>query len=374
MRIGLDARFFGPQESGLGRYVERLISHLARLDIQHEFVVFLRAKAWDLWQPPNTRWTKVLADVHWYGLREQVVMPQIYRRARLDLLHVPHYNVPLTYRAPFIVTIHDLILNQFPTERATTLEPILFRLKFAAYQRVLAHAVKRARQVVTVSKYSRDNIINHFRLEPNRVAVTYESVDPFPEPVPLSSLSERGVKQPFLLHVGNTYPHKNLEKLLQAAKLAVDRGERFQLVLVGKQDYFAKRLEEQCRSLGLTNVLFFGFASDQELAGLYQHAQAYFFPSLSEGFGLPGLEAMQADLPLFAARASCLPEIFGPAAHYFDPYQPEDMANSIRLALHDTLLKQSLITAGRARLAGFSWSRMAAETLSIYLHVLRSHG
>lgn len=373
MRIGIDARFFGPQETGIGRYVERLIAHLARIDQSNEFVVFLRAKAWDLWQPPNERWSKVLADVHWYGFREQLIMPRIFRRAKLDLLHVPHFNVPVFYRGPYVVTIHDLILDQFPTERATTLEPFIFRIKFAAYRWSLRRVIHGARRVITVSEHSKKEIVERLGVSPDRIDVTYESVDPLPEAVPWAVLGEHGVVQPYLLHVGNSYPHKNLERLIEAVTIAVDHGERFQLVLVGKRDYFSQRLEELVKHRGLTNVLFYGFASDQELAALYHHAQAYIFPSMSEGFGLPGLEAMQTSTPVYAAQASCLPEIFGPAARYFDPHDVQAMADSIHDALHDTLGRQTLVAAGQHRLKDFSWSTMAAQTRTVYTHALREH-
>ncbi|MEK7537348.1 MAG: glycosyltransferase family 1 protein, partial [Patescibacteria group bacterium] len=184
--------------------------------------------------------------------------------------------------------------------------------------------------------------------------------------VPFESLAERGVRRPYLLHVGNTYPHKNLERLIAAVELTNRRRLDFQLVLVGKDDYFARRLRVEVQQRALRNVLFFGFASDQELAALYQHAQAYIFPSLSEGFGLPGLEAMQAGTPVFAARASCLPEVFADAAAYFDPLEPTAIAQSIERALRDTLLRQRLITAGRRRLTYFSWRRLAEQTLALY--------
>src|SRR5689334_8418490 len=121
MRIGIDARFFGPQETGIGRYVERLISHLEQIDQVNDYTVLLRRKAWDLWSPKNSRWTKLPADERWYSLAEQIKMPGRYRAAKVDLWHIPHFNIPLLWRGPFVVTIHDLILNQFPTERASTL-------------------------------------------------------------------------------------------------------------------------------------------------------------------------------------------------------------------------------------------------------------
>ncbi len=366
MRIGIDARFFGPQETGIGRYVERLISHLEELDDRHLYVLFLRPKAWDLWQPKNSRWSKVLADAHWYSLTEQRLLPGIFRRADLDLLHVPHFNVPLMYRRPFLVTIHDLILDQFPTERATTLEPLLFKVKLAAYRAVVRHAIRDSRAVITVSEHSKRDVIDRFHLDPQRVHVTYEAVDPMPEGGAFETLAESGVHQPYLLHVGNSYPHKNLERLLEAVHLANTRGDDCQIVLVGKRDYFSRRLEAEAAQRGWRNVLFYGFASDQELVTLYRHARAYFFPSLAEGFGLPGLEAMQSGAPVFASRASCLPEIFSTAAGYFDPRSVEDIARSIHSALHDTLLRQRLIAAGKQRLQDFSWATMAAQTLKLY--------
>lgn len=373
MRIGIDARFFGPLETGIGRYVERLVTHLAVIDQANEYVLFFRRRGYDWWQPPNERWTKVLADVHWYGLAEQYRMPMIYQQAHLDLLHVPHFNVPLVTRQPFVVTIHDLILDEFPTERATTLEPLLFALKFRAYQAVVRHAVRGSKGIISVSQHSKAQLIQHFSIPADKVTVTYESVDPLPEAVPFDHLEQRGVRRPYLLHVGNSYPHKNLERLVAAAEIAQRRHLDFQLVLVGKADYFSQRLQAEVQKRGLKNILFFGFAADQELAALYQHAQAYIFPSLSEGFGLPGLEAMQAGIPVFAARASCLPEVFGPAAGYFDPLEPASIAQSIEQALRDTLLRQRLVQAGHQQLQQYSWRRMAEQTLALYATTVR-HG
>lgn len=366
MRIGIDARFFGPLETGIGRYVERLVMHLAAIDKHNHYTLFLRQRGYDWWQPPNAQWNKVLADYHWYGLAEQRHMPGIFRRAKLDLLHVPHFNVPLLTRGRFVVTLHDLILDEFPTERATTLEPLLFAIKFRAYQASVRHAVHDSRAIITVSEHSKKRLIESFRAPAEKITVTYESVDPLPEPVPWQTLAEHGVRRPYFLHVGNSYPHKNLDRLLAAVEIASRRTIDFQLVLVGKNDYFSERLRSEVQKRKMSNVLFYGFASDQELAGLYQHAQAYFFPSLSEGFGLPGLEAMQAGTPLYAARASCLPEVFGPGAEYFDPLDVTSIAQSMEAALHDTLQRQRLILAGRERLTHYSWVRMAEQTLAVY--------
>lgn len=367
MRIGIDARFFGPQETGIGRYVERLISHLGDIDQQHTYVVFLRRQAFDSWRPPNHRWEKRLADYRWYTFAEQLFMPGVFRASKCDIIHIPHFNVPLFIRQRYVVTVHDLILSRFPTPRASTLTPLIYRIKHLAYTWAIRHAVMGARAIITVSEHAKKDIQTIFHLPDDRVSVTYESVDPLPPPVSWETLAAKGIHQPFLLHVGNSYPHKNLERLLQAVRLAHQRGEQFQLVMVGKRDYFSTRLEKEYADV--PDVRWFGFASDEELSGLYAHARGYIFPSLSEGFGLPGLEAMAAGTPLYAARASCLPEVFGSAAHFFDPLDVSNIAASIQTALHDTLERQRLIDAGRVQVAKYSWERMARQTLAIYQNV-----
>lgn len=369
MRIGIDARFFGPQETGIGRYVERLVSHLEDFDDGHEYVVFLRRPMFDQWTPRRANWSKVLADYRWYTLAEQLFMPGIFRRARLDLLHVPHFNVPVLARTRTIVTIHDLILNQFPTARASTLGPSLYQVKYASYRFVIRQAVRRAAAIITVSEYSRQDLLRRFTIPADRVVVTYEAAEPLAAGVPVEALQARGIRPPYLLTVGNAYPHKNLERYLEASALAVKQGEQFQVVIVGKRDYFSRRLEAIAKERGWRHVSFFGFASEDELAGLYRHAHAYFFPSLSEGFGLPGLEAMQVDLPVYASRASCLPEVFGPAARYFDPNDTDDVVVSIKAALHDTLERRRLIQAGQAQRQRYSWARMTDETHRLYERV-----
>lgn len=366
MRIGIDARFFGPRQTGLGRYVERLVTHLQAVDHTNDYVLFLRREAYERWQPSNPRWTKILADCRWYTIREQLVMPFVFLRQRLDLLHVPHFNVPVMYPKKFVVTIHDLILDQFPTERASTLEPFIFWIKFTAYKFGVWNAIRRARQVITVSDHSRQDVIRRFHKSPSEVTVTYESVDPLPPSAAWAVLHARGVQAPYLLHVGNSYPHKNLERLLAAWRAIATTGLSRQLVLVGHSDYFSRRLQEYAKRQNISNVLWYGFSTDEELAALYERAQAYVFPSLSEGFGLPGLEAMQAGIPVIAARASCLPEIFADAAEYFNPHDPVSIATSIERVLRDTLVRQRLVAAGRERLRNFSWRTMAAETLTLY--------
>src|SRR5262245_45001395 len=137
MRIGIDARFYGPIGKGLGRYTERLIQNLERVADEHEFVIFLRKENFGLFKPSSPRFRKVLADFGWYSAAEQVLFPPLIAKEKIELMHYPHFNVPIFSPTPFVVTIHDLILFRFPTRRATTLNPIFYALKYAAYRLVI---------------------------------------------------------------------------------------------------------------------------------------------------------------------------------------------------------------------------------------------
>jgi glycosyltransferase involved in cell wall biosynthesis len=374
MKIGIDARFYGPYGKGLGRYTEKLIKNLEKIDYQNQYFIFLRKENWKGFNPQNQNFKKVLADLPWYTVEEQILMPRIISKHKVDLMHFPHFNVPVFYFDDFVVTIHDLILLKFPTEKATTLGPILYKIKYLGYKTVITRAVKRAKKVITVSNFTKKEIADYFNLDPKKIMVTYEACDGIEYgqlSLPKSEfLSNHKIVKPYLLYVGNAYPHKNLEKLLEVFKTLKENSKfNFQLVLVGRSDYFYNRLKKEAQKLGLlqdNSAVFFGFASQQNLAHLYRRASLYVLSSFVEGFGLPALEAMSYGLPVVASSTSSLPEILDDAALFFDPKNKNSMVSTIRRALSDKNLQEKLINNGYGRVKKFSWERCAQETLSIY--------
>jgi glycosyltransferase involved in cell wall biosynthesis len=370
MRIGIDARFYGSLGKGLGRYVSELLAQLEKLDQNNEYIVFLRNDNFDEYQPKATNFRKVRAEFHWYGWREQILFPLWLKKFRLNLMHFTHFNVPYFYSGPYVVTVHDLILLSHPTPRATTLGPFLYQLKYLFYKLIIRHAVKNAKQIITVSNYSREEILKNFHfLPPGRVSVTYEACGDLPsaENVELPN----NIKKPFALYVGSAYPHKNLERLAESFSDFRQRGfEDWSLVLVGGDDYFYNRLKKETKKSNLSeNIIFFGRASDQELAALYRQADFYVFPSICEGFGLPPLEAMKAGLPVAAAAASCLPEILEDAADWFSPEDTRDITGSLVRMASDPGLKQRLTEKGAQRVNFFSWTKCAKQTIEIYRQI-----
>ena len=377
MYIGIDARFYGTLGKGLGRYTEKLIEHLEALDSDDEYVIFLRRENFDEYVPRSPRFKKVIAQYAWYGLAEQTLFVILLYRFRFDLVHFPHFNVPLLYRRPFVVTIHDLILVHYPTLKNTTRLAPLYWAKFLVYRVVIASAVKRARAIITVSHFTEADLLTTYPETAGRITVTYEAAEHSSEwssEAEVRSLLERlelldGTPRdilesvrPYFLYVGNAYPHKNLEILFAVARAFPE----YRLVLVGKDDFFYERLRARGKELGLTNILFTGFLTDQELSPLYRYSRAYVFPSLYEGFGLPPLEAMSRGAVVVASRAGSLPEILGEAAYWYEAESESALIDALRSVTTDHGLAETLRTRGYAQVARYSFRTMARETLALY--------
>lgn len=379
MRIGIDARFFGSIGKGLGRYTQKLIKNLEKISAQggpasdrdkNQYFIFLRRENWQEYQPENENFQKVLADIPWYGIREQLFLPRIFKKYNLDLVHFPHFNVPILYKGNFIVTIHDLILLRHPTRRASALSPLFYWFKKTAYSIVIWHAIKKSKKIIAVSRNTKDDIIRHFKTNADKVLVTYEAVDieqKKPHRCIGNEISKKyGIIKPYLLYVGNAYPHKNLERLVLVFREIRKKHPLLHLVLVGKYDYFYNRLRKFVADYRIKNIVFTGFVPDDELGIIYRDALIYVFPSLYEGFGLPPLEAMARNLPVASSNTSCLPEILGNAAYYFDPLALGEMSEAIEKVITDQDLRKKLIDAGQSLVKKFSWKKMAIETLKIY--------
>jgi len=184
-------------------------------------------------------------------------------------------------------------------------------------------------------------------------------------------MNRHNKNNPYLLYVGNAYPHKNLNRLLKTFNVILKKKPDLGLILVGKIDYFYERTRKQAEKLGLDGkVTFAGELSDKELIKTYQNGLAYVFPSLSEGFGLPGLEAMKQNLPVVSSDKDPLPEVYGPAAVYFNPESVQDMAEKILQVITNNLLREKMKILGQNQIKKYSWDKCAKQVLEIYKQVL----
>ena len=363
MRIGIDARNDG---TGVGRYTFSLIRELAGIDRENEYVLFLNRERFAGWVAPGPNFRAVEAAVPWFTVREQLVLPRLVARKRLDLMHYPHLTVPLLAKTPFVVTVHDL--NYLDAGAISGPSNVASRVRHAAlragYRLELVKA-RRARRLIAVSEHTRDALVRALRIDQARVAVTYEAADPPHAIEPDTTVLERyDLDAPFFLYVGAAYPYKNIAGLIEAfARL----GGAYKLVLAGDHESFGAALRERAADLGVAErVVFPGRVSDTELAGLYRGALAYAFVSFSEGFGLPGLEAMRLGVPVVAASAGSLPEVYGDAARYCDPHDVDSIADALAAVASDEPLRARLVDQGHRRAGEFSWARMAEQTLAVY--------
>jgi len=377
-RIGIDARFYGPVGKGLGRYTKEVVDKVVISDRENEYIVFLSQENFDEFVSDNLKVKKVLANVYWYTLAEQIIMPYLIWRAHLDLMHFPHFNVPVLTPVKFVVTIHDLILTKFPTIRATTLSPLFYKIKNRIYRIVIWLAIKRAKIVIAVSQFTKDDIVRQFKIKPDKVVVTYEGVSGLLNKKLGGFSNDKeillgyNISSPFLLYVGNAYPHKNLEGLVKVFSVIHGKRPNLSLVLVGRQDYFYKRVQEFTEKYWgeKSPVIFPGFVPDKNLKFLYSQALAYVFPSFYEGFGLPPLEAMAGGCPVVSSNKSSLPEILGEAAIYFNPEDEGEMIKQIEKIIEDKNLRQELVKRGYEQVKKYSWEKCAQETLGVYGEVL----
>ena len=368
MKIGIDARMYGPKVGGggLGRYVEKLVEKLQQVDKKNRYILFLKKENIETCEIENPNFKKRLANIHWYGYKEQLFLPWRIDKEKLDLIHFPHWNVPFFIKTPYVVTIHDLILLEEPTSaKITTRRPWIFHLKHLAFRLTLNRTLRRAQKIIAVSNYTKQSILRYFPdINPEKIQVIYEGITQLKgtELHPSAPLPF-----PYLLYVGNAYPHKNLEFLLQTYYLFSKRFPDIHLVLAGRRDVFYRRLEQMAVSLDLgSHIHFINTPSDEELKMLYKSAKAYVFPSRIEGFGLPPLEAMSFGVPVIAARASCLPEILGEAAHYFSATDKKDLTHALENILFNKPLRSSLKENGFKQITKYSWKNMAEEVRTVY--------
>lgn len=368
MKIGIDARFWGLEHAGLGRYVMELVKELAKADRKNQYTLFLR-KPYDkeIKLPGNFKLEK--ANILHYSLEEQWLLAEIFSRANLDLLHVPHFNVPLLYRKPFIVTIHDLLWHEVKGLTVTTQNPFMYLIKYVGYRAVVGRALKSAEHILVPSNIIRDKLVNEHKVNRNKVDVTYEAPSKIFRPTKKkpSILKKYKVAEPFIIYTGSAYPHKNIPAAAAAVKQVNKRGRPLHLVVASARSVFLDRLRPKLKKQESEKfVRLVGFVPDYDLVYLFAQAKALIQPSLSEGFGLTGLEAMAAGLPVLASELDVFKEIYEDAALYINPESPEDIADKIERIIADTKLRKQLIKKGKLKAKQFTWKRLARQTLKVY--------
>jgi glycosyltransferase involved in cell wall biosynthesis len=364
MKIALDLRRI--KNPGIGRYMRCLSEALLAAAPEHEYLLILPPDSADMIQAPErgAKVQKVISAASYYSIREQFEVPRILREHRVDLLHSPHFNIPLMCPCPIVATIHDVIY-------LACREDLPSRAGRLYYKGMMSGAVRLSNRIIAVSKYSRDEIRKYLNTE-REIEVIYSGVDPCFQPVKdrdqIQKVKEaRGITGEYLLYTGIFKPRKNHRGLMQAFRRFLDLGGEATLVLAGPLDQGEKELRSLAGELNISRqVVFTGFVDDADLPALYSGASVYACPSLYEGFGQTVLEAMACGVPVVSSAETSLPEVGGSAAVYADARDPKLFGEALYRVSTDLDLQSSLIEKGFANMRRFDWRSTALQTLSIY--------
>lgn len=357
MRIIIDGRFYGLEHAGLGRYTTEFIDNLSKTNSNNKYYLLLRKKYFDTLKLPKN-WKKVLVDYKHYTFAEQINLPKIIKKINPDFTHFLHFNVPLFTPKPYVVTIHDMIMHKSKGIEATTLPNYQYLIKRAGYRLTFRNAVKRARKIITPSVAVKNDLEDFFRIDSKKINAIYLGID---ESFFSSDKVAREGK--YFLYVGNAYPHKNLLQLIKAVKK-----EKYKLVIVSSRNVFTERLQKTIKKLGAEKyVKLVGHVDDSKLKRLYTNAKAFVYPSLLEGFGFQGLEAMARKTLLTASNIEIFKEVYKDNAIYFDPKNIESISSSLKQVIEMKRPEREKRTKKAQKYArNFTWQKTVQKTIDMY--------
>lgn len=363
IRLTIDARMI--HHSGIGKYLRMLMPFITK-----EYDVTLLGNPEQLAQ--FTPLAKVIAFTSpIYSIGEQIQLPKLV--SHVDIFWSPHYNVPLRGIKcdKKVVTIHDVFHLAFYKD---------LPLKQKLYAKfVVNKAVKTSDAIITVSDFSKSEIIKYTGCMAGKIEVIYNGVEQNVINVNAEIVQKKyNLPSKYILFVGNVKPHKNLKTLLRAYLLLNERFKRiYKIVIAGKKDGFITGDDELINWVNTNDelrnsIVFTGYVDNEDMNGIYSNASLFVFPSVYEGFGLPPLEAMVNSCPVIASNASCIPEVCGPAALYFEPMDEYGLKNVIEKVLTDKATMDQLVSEGLERIKLFDWKNAADSHIRLFNQIIEN--
>lgn len=362
MNIAIDAHSIGTQAGGNETYFRQVIRSLAGASAENAYTLFYT-------QPAAL---KVVENDPRFGFvripanpvpRIVFSLPGNLRRLKPDVFHCQYIQPPFT-GVPAVLAIHDLAHENFPQ--------FFSPMERVRLQRLVRWSARRADHIVTLSKFSAEDISKRYGVPPEKISVTDLAASEDFRPRDKDACREKlargyAIDSPFILYVGRLQARKNLPRLVEAYAQARKKGVTEKLVLVGKKDFQFDQLLAKIRSLGLeSSVVFPGYVANEDLPLFYNAAEVFVFPSFFEGFGLPVIESMASGLPTITSRGSSLEEVSGDAALLIDPSDTASIAGAIERLLGDAALRRQLSERGLRQSAKFKPSTLGAQLLGVY--------
>ncbi len=376
MRIGIDCRtILHPEgeKAGIGHYTYYLVKSLLKLDKKNTYVLCFdyrikdlspfKSKHSELKRLPFSRYKKFLPVLY-----SHLLVSSFLEREKLDVFHSPFSTLPLTYKSPSVITVHDLTIFKHPE---------WFPKQFLSIKVGVPKSIKKACKIIAVSWATKKDIMDIFNVPAEKIELAYNGVDTSPirhSKSQESILKKLKVKKPYILYLGTLEPRKNLVRLIKAFKKVCtnlkSKMPSLNLVIAGKRGWKYDEIFEEVKDLRLKNrVNFTGYVSEEEKQVLYKNAKVFVFPSLYEGFGIPVVEAMSFGTPVVTSNISSLPEVVEKAAVLVNPEKVDEIARALESVIKDKKFQKCLREEGIKQARKFSWEKCAIQTLKVYKEV-----
>ncbi|MBF0522064.1 MAG: glycosyltransferase family 4 protein [Candidatus Omnitrophica bacterium] len=364
MKIGIHCRsIVNRNYTGIGRYTWNLFQHLAKIDSENRYLLYVPRALFHLRRrTPKVNAKNFFVKVDHFKAGVEKTL------GKIDVYHSPSPDDISVNGAKMVVTVHDLIYKTFPQGHTDT--------ACAETDRKIAFSVKNARKIICCSQNTIADLKKYFSVEEGKIELIYQGIDhqmfyqlsPSEKPRAKALLRLKGIQDPFILFVGTIEPRKNLKNLLVAFSKLKDQGLfKGKLVAAGMKGWLSEDIANIIKKYQLeTEVLFPGFVTDEELRALYNEAEVFVFPSFYEGFGFPIIEAFSCGAPVVTSQISSCPEVAQDAAALVDPYNPDDLYAKIVRVLNDRVYREELSQKGFKRAQDFNFEKTARETLKIY--------
>jgi len=364
MRVGIAADAIGSEVGGDKSYWHALIRGLGTIDPWGDYALLLNYASLNGRIPGAEHMRHVTVRPLTPYVRVPFVLPLTLAWQHVDVLHVQFIAPPLC-PAPVVVSVHDISFERYPQ--------FFTRAAIAQLRILVPLTIRRATMVLTLSEFSKQDIVRRYGVPPEKVVVTYLAVDPKFRPVRdierLTTVRQRyGTGEHFVLCVGNLQPRKNVKTLIEAyVRLRRSDRIRHPLVLVGHKAWLYDDIFDMARASGYADDLIFtGYVPDDDLVALYNAADLFVYPSIFEGFGLPPLEAMSCGTPVVTSNTSSLPEVVDDAALMVNPLDVDALAQAMATVLNDSDLQARLSAQGLQRATVFSTEAFARTVMGAY--------
>lgn len=368
MKIAFNCCYYGRTSGGIKQYIYNLVTNLYKIDKKNEYIFYVSIDDLDYWNetmPPGVK-CKKFPFRRTQKIRRALFQNKFWKKEqkkeKFTLFFSPFFNIPNIKDCIKIMTVHDLRLKRYP--KSYTLSRRLFLNYY------VKKSVKDCDKIITISHFTKNELINFYNCDKNKIVTIYEAINN--EEFKLNSIPKKKdlkhlklASEKFILTVGHLEPRKNYGILIEAFnELIYEKDLNYKLVIVGKKNFKYKRILEKIKHS--KNVLHLGFVEFSDLLKLYYFADLFVFPSIYEGFGFPPLEAASLGTPSVVSKASCIPEICGDSALYFNPFDKSDLKKNIFRILNDKNFYEKYKNLAKKNMKRFSWKTNAKKTSNLF--------